>query len=265
MIKYTILSLLKNKLILVWPIIALLFFFVVLVFGSIQIISDSNFQIIFGTLEIKGEFFFSQVVTLVCFICVVALPNELCQMLEPKRAILIFSKPISRYSFIYNNIAGVSIVVISFTVFTFLLIWFLFFIKTGLNYNTLFIILISIPLAILTLYTTIVFLAILTNQYAISVFGAIIINLVISPLLMVIPELFEDPHESLSSYLYIINVIQYLIPNTVAVFDLNNLTYIDYSSLSESIRKTIVELFKILISCTPLLLLSFYNIKKKEF
>lgn len=217
MTKFTVRLLLKNKVLWAWPIIVLLVAVIAGWHGEIQSAGNSySFLIAFGdSPPIPGGFIINGLIGFLILIAVIGVPTHFSKNLDPERASLILSKPVTRTEFFLSEFIGVLIVTVFYTLITDIILAVLLLAKAGIFPHRLYLaILLYIPLYFLAIYISIVLLLILTNSYLASVLIAYFFIVPLSGLLYRAEPFLGWDSELMVN---IANGLSYIIPSTSGV------------------------------------------------
>ena len=167
MIRLTLRTLYKNKILWAWPGIFLLFTLAAFYWGDISSAQNSHsFKLLMGGGQIPAGMVMSQLTGFVVLFSIIGFPNHFAKALKPERGSLLLSKPISRSQFFLSDFASMLIVAVSYSFLSVALLAILLGAKAAIFPIQLLIgILLFLPLMMLTYYITIVLFLILTNSY----------------------------------------------------------------------------------------------------
>lgn len=262
MIQFTLRSLLRRKVLWVWPGLFLLFAVVIISWGDISSAQNSySFMIMIGEAPLPSGIIISQFfISFVTLIAVIGMPGHLAENIKPERASLILSKPISRAELYFSDFVAMLI----FSFFYTLISVFLLAIPVAIQamvfpFQLFGALLLLLPLLLLTYYITIVFFLLLTNSYL----GSVLLGYFLTNF----STLFLDTGNLLNMFGLdtpfaenLIAVLSYIIPSA------GGMQQILESVLSNGFSSFDGGLFLFsLASCLPLLALGYYLIRKKEF
>jgi ABC-type transport system involved in multi-copper enzyme maturation permease subunit len=262
MIRYLLQTHLKNKVLWAWPGIMLLFVSVFFIWGDV---SASEKGLLFflhlGDLKIPSSIVLTEfLVSIITLIAIIGLPSPLAENLDPKRASLLLSKPISRTQMFVSHFSGVLLLSLIYMGITVFLLGALTIIKGGFfPVQALSILLIFVPLIIIAYYVTISLFLVLSNSYLAGV--------ILGYFFTGFSGLFLDSDRFLemlgwqdTSADIIISFFSYLIPSADGFNQIMNVTMAGgYSTFNGS-------LFVFALSTLlPFALLSYYFFQKKEF
>ncbi len=264
MIRFTVRTLLKNRVLWAWPGIFILFVGAIAVWGGISPApSSSSYLIELGDIDLPAGMIINQIVSMVILITIIGMPTHFAESLKPERASLLLSKPISRTEFFFSDIAGVSIIYILYAAISVILLALLTIVHGILfPFQHVIALLIFLPLTLIAYYITIILFIILTNSYLGGVllgyfltgFSALFINV---EQFMKMVKLFglEDTYA-----VTIFKIAGYFIPSAAAFQQImqdmfnSGLSSIDLSLFGYAFA-----------TCLPFLLLSYYLLQKKQF
>ena len=255
MIRFTMRQLFKNGMLLAWPVLAAAFVLIALLFGSTEAAGSNSFVITFtDKFSLDSAMLTMQSFSVIWLIAMVSLPTHLVENLQPERASLLFSKPLSRTDFFVSDIAGVLITASLYSLFTALVIGlYVGFTASVLPVNFL-IATLCIPLYMLALYAAISFMVYLTESYMASVF----VVFALQPISMILFSFDELMPASGGTLKTIANVLNFIIPSTGAA----------QSLISKVLNNASFDLAlagHVIISSLPFFLISYYIMTQKEF
>ncbi|PAU94848.1 hypothetical protein CK503_05085 [Aliifodinibius salipaludis] len=261
MIRFTIRTLLKNKMLWAWPGIFILFVVAIALWGGVSADpSSSSYVIKLGGFPLPNGIVINQLISITILISIIGIPTHFSENINPDRASLLLSKPISRDELFLSDFAGVFAFCFSYTLISVLLLTLL----TSLH-GVLFplhhaiAIIVFLPLILLSYYITIVLFLILTNSYV----GGVLLGYFLTG--------FSSLFLNVDSYLQmfgltdtwfetLFQILSYLIPSAEAFQQImsqifaNGLSGIDGSLLGFAF-----------VSCVPFGLLAYYLFRKKQF
>ncbi|MDZ7683638.1 MAG: hypothetical protein U5J63_18480 [Fodinibius sp.] len=167
MIRFTLRTIFKNKVLWAWPGIFLLFAATTFYWGGVSPTTQgASFTFTFGNATIPAGIVMSQITSFVVLMGIIGFPNHFANALKPERASLLLSNPISRSEFFFSDFAAMLTVAISYTFLSIIPMALLLGIEGGIFPVQFFLtMLIFLPLQLLTFYITIVFFLIITNSY----------------------------------------------------------------------------------------------------
>lgn len=255
MIRFTIRQLFKNGMLLAWPVLTIIFVMIALIFGSTEAAGTNSFVITFtDNFSIDSSMLAVQSFSIIWLIAMVSLPTHLVENLQPERASLLFSKPLSRTDFFLSDIAGVLIITSVYALIT-ALAFGLYAGMTASIFPVSFLkAILCIPLYMLALYAAISLMVVLTESYMASVFVVFALQ-PISMMLFSFDELMPASGEILKA---VAGVLNYTIPSTGAAQSLIS-NVLNTSSLNPVLAAQVI------ISSLPFFLISYYLMTKKEF
>jgi len=255
MIRFTMHQLFKNSILLAWPILAITFVLIALIFGSTEAAGNNSFVITFtDNISLDSSMLTVQSFSIIWLIAMVSLPTHLVENLQPERASLLFSKPLSRTDFFISDIAGVFIITSLYALIT-ALVFGLYAGMTASIFPVSFLkAILCIPLYMLALYAAISLMVVLTESYMASVF----VVFALQPISMVLFSFDELMPASGGMLKAIAGVLNYTIPSTGAAQSLIS-KVLNTASLEPALAA------HVLISTLPFFLLSYYVMTKKEF
>lgn len=255
MIRFTMRQLFKNGILLAWPLLAITFVLIALLFGTNEATGSNSFVITFtGSLSMDSSMMTVQLFSIIWLIAMISLPTHLVENLQPGRASLIFSKPLSRSNFFIYDIAGMLLITSLYSLFTAFVLG-LYVVFTASVFPVQFLIAtLCIPLYMLALYAAINLMVVLTDSYMASVFIVFALQ-PISMMLFSFDELMPASGEILKTF---ISVLNYVIPSTGAAQSL-------ISKVLNTASFDPVLAIHVLISTLPFFLISYYIMSKKEF
>jgi len=262
MIRYLLQTHLKNKILWAWPGIVLLFISVIFIWGDVSTAQNNySFIIHIGEFQMPSGMFISQfLISVITLLAIIGLPSPLAKNLEPERASLLLSKPISRTEMFLSDYAGMLLGVGIYTGITILLLGILTVVKAAIFPYQLFLgILIFLPLIILAYYVTISLFLLLSNSYLTGVilgyfftgFSGLFLN--IDRFLKTLG--WEDTFADI-----LITVFSYLVPSAGGFEQiLSKLMMGGFSTIDSGLLGFAV------VTCLPFGLISYYFLRKKEF
>lgn len=261
MIRLTLRTLFKNKILWAWPGLFLLFILATFYWGSIAPAQNSySFTFVMGDLNIPSGMVMSQLTSFVVLLSIIGFPNHFAKNLKPERGSLLLSKPISRTEFFFSDFAAMLTVAVTYTSVSIILLAVLLGLKAAIFPFQFFIaLLLFLPFLLLTYYITIVLFLILTDSYlAGALLGWILTGF--SSLFFNI-EPFMKMFGFDSDFAYgVVDALSYLIPSAGGVERLLQQIYSGGFSAFDG------GLFAfILASCLPFGILSYYLYLNKEF
>lgn len=262
MTQYTLRTLLKNKVLWIWPAIFLFFALAIFNWGGISSAQNSySFMVMIGDAPLPSGILINDfLISIVTLIAVIGMPGHLAENLEPKRAALLLSKPISRSELYFSDIAAMLLASFFYTLVSLFLLAVLVAVEAAIFPYQLFgALLFLLPLLLLTYYITIVFFLTLTDSYLASV--------ILGYFLAGFSTLFLDMEKFLQMVGWdnifaetLATGLSYLVPSAAGVQQLlDDVLSNGFSSFDGGL------FIFILVSCLPLLALGCYFIREKEF
>lgn len=262
MIRFTVRTLMKNKILWSWPALVFLSVAAIFTWGDISSAQNSySFIIHLGELKIPAGLFINQfLLSLITLIAIISMPSHFAANLNPRRAALLLSKPISRSEMYLSDFAAMLVTSVLYSLLTILLLAVLVGIKAAIFPYQLFLgLLILLPLILFCYYLTITLFLLLFNSYLAAVvlgyfltgFSSLLLN--IEPFLQLIGWDGTLGGAALTACTFIIpssGGFQQLMENLLA----GGFAVIDGGLL----------LFA-LTTCLPFGLLGFYFFQKEEF
>ncbi len=262
MIRYILQTHLKNKILWAWPGIVLLFVSIIFIWGDISTAQNSySFMIQIGDLQMPSGMFINQfLISLITLIAIIGLPSPLAKNLEPERASLLLSKPISRTQMFLSDYAGMLLSVGVYTGITILLLSILTIAKAGIFPYQLFLgILIFLPLIILAYYVTISLFLLLSNSYLAGVILGYFFT-GFSSLFLNIDSFLENLGWDGTFANILITIFSYLVPSAGGFEQImSKLMMGGFSTIDSSL------LVFAIVTCLPFGLIGYYFLRKKEF
>lgn len=261
MIRLTLRTLFKNKVLWAWPGIFLLFILAVFYWGGVTSAQNSySFTLVMGGTKIPSSMVMSQLTSFVVLLSIIGFPSHFSKNLKPERGSLLLSKPISRTELFFSDFTAMFTVAVSYTLVSIALLAVLLGLEAAIFPIQFFIaLLLFLPLLLLTYYITIVLFLILTDSYLagailgwiVTGFSSIFFNI----------ERFMKMFGFDSDFAYgLIDALSYLIPSASGVEQLLQQIYSGGFAAFEG------GLFAfILTSCLPFGILSYYLYLNKEF
>lgn len=262
MIRFTLHTLFKNKLLWTWPALFLLFSVVIFIWGDIESAQNSySFLISIGDAPLPTSFIIPNLlIGISVLIAVIGLPSHFSNNLKSERAALILSKPISRTEYFFSDFAAVLGFSLFYTIISTLLLAILTVAKGFIFPYQLFAgMLLLLPLQIFAYYITISFFLTLMNSYLGGVFLGYFVT-GFSSLFLNSDQFLHMLGLNDSAIATAITILSYLIPSAGGAEQLmQGILNSGFSSFDGGLF-----LF-VLITCLPLGALSYYMYLKKEF
>lgn len=261
MIRFTLRTLFKNKVLWAWPALFLFFTWLIFAWGDISAGQNSySFMVHLGELQLPSGIVVKQLISLVVLICIIGLPSHFAQNLKPARASLLLSKPISRTEFFFSDFTAMLGVSVIYSLASISFLIGLVAIQTGtFPFQFHLSLLLFLPFLLLTYYITITLFLILTNSYL----GGVIVGYLVasfSSVFLNIDQFLEMIGWSGTFIESLFYFFSYLIPSAGAVESLL------LSILNGGFSAFDGELFLFaLVSCLPFAALSYYLFLNKEF
>ncbi|WP_445665466.1 hypothetical protein [Fodinibius sp. AD559] len=261
MIRFTVRTLLKNRLLWAWPGIFILFVAAVFMWGDITADpSSTSYFIQLADINLPASTVINQLISVIILISIIGIPTHFSKNLKPDRASLLLSKPISRTELFFSDFAGMFIFSLFYTAISVVLISLLTTIQGAIFPFQHFLgLLIFLPLTLLTYYITIVLFLILTNSYL----GGVLLGYFVtgfSSMLLNFDQFIQMFGLTDSWFEILLQILTYLIPSAEAfqqilrqIFD-SGFSSIDVSLLGFAF-----------LSCLPFTLLGYYLYQKKQF
>lgn len=261
MIRFTVRTLLKNKLLWAWPGIFILFVGAIFMWGDITADpSSASYFIQLGDINLPAGTVIEQLISVVILIAIIGIPTHFSENLKPDRASLLLSKPLSRTELFFSDLAGMLIFSLFYTAISVALIGLLTVIQGAIfPFQHFFSLLIFLPLTLLSFYITIVLFLILTNSYL----GGVLLGYFLtgfSSLFLSFDQFLQMFGLTDTWFEVILQILAYFIPSAEAfqqimrqIFD-SGILGIDISLLGFAF-----------VSCLPFTLLGYYLYQKKQF
>lgn len=264
MTRYILNQLLRNKILMVWPGVYLVAAVLLTIYASAGYMERGGYYFAFGEAIMPAEIILTVLNGLVVLVALIALPTHLITNIEPGRASLLFTKPVSRTDFLVSDISATGMVIFGYGILSALFMALFFLIKGGLFPGTIVLVLLMLPLTVVTYYLNILLLGLLFKNYLLTVFFCYIL-VTLSGFLFSANELIAGLGIEAGFWPALFNVTKYLIPGAGAS-----------SALSESFLRSADEtvsfhlqhtklLLQYLISLIPFTLWAYYVIRKREF
>lgn len=261
MIRLTLRTLYKNKILWAWPGIFLLFVLAVFYWGDIGSTQNSySFMLMLGDGKMPAGMVISQLTGLVVLFSIIGFPNHFAKALEPEQGSLLLSKPISRSDFFFSDFASMLTVAFSYAFLSVVFLAILLGAKAAIFPFQLFIgMLLFLPLLMLTYYITIVLFLILTDSYlAGALLGWLVTNF--SSLFLNSEKILGMLGLNTEFVQTVMDVLSYLIPSATGVEKIMQQLYGGgFSAIDGGLLAFVV------VSCLPLGALAYYLYLNKEF
>lgn len=261
MIRFTVRTLLKTKLLWAWPGIFILFVGTMFIWGDIAADpSSASYIIQLADIHLPASTVIGQLISVVILISIIGMPTHFSENLKPDRASLLLSKPISRTELFFSDFTGVLIFSLFYTALSIVLIGLITVILGAIFPFQHFLgLLIFLPLTLLAYYITIVLFLLLTNSYL----GGVLLGYFLtgfSSLFLNFDQFLQMFGLTDTWFETMLQILAYLIPSAEAfqqimqqIFD-SGFTGIDVSLLGFAF-----------VSCVPFTLLGYYLYQKKQF
>lgn len=264
MTRFITIQLLRNKILMSWPAMTLLCVLLLLWYGDAVISDERGAAIQVGNLMLPQWQIVTSYITLIGLIVLISFPAILIENLQPERASLLLSKPVSRTQFFGSAFAGSMIVTVLYTILTAGLVLFLFLVKGAGVPGTLLRGILALPLLVLPYFVTVLVLAVITNNYLVTFFlGYIITSL--STFLLVAEGLFTASGIESPLLFLAIATGNYVLPGVGPAYELLSFFSNPDSFTNDGGSNLTSVSFHYLVSMLPFTGLSYYWINKQEF
>lgn len=245
MFQFNVKLLLNNRILLVWPLTAIVAPFIIGFTGSAEsAIASYSF--------VSGIFL---------FLAVISIPSHLNKNLKRDHAALLFSKPVSRSQFFFSEYGAVFAVTFLYSLIAAVAFTILHLLGTGTFPFQFFLgVIIFTPIYFIVVYITIFLLLLVTDSYLGSVLAGYIVIPLVSVYLLKSEKFLTMIGWDTDFLLLLSDILSYLIPSVMSI-DL-----ITQQIITKGFTAFDWQLFGFgLLSCIPFLLLSYYAMIRKEF
>ena len=261
MIRFTIRTILKNKILWAWPGIFVLFAAATFYWGGISPSAEgASFVFNFGKASLPSGMVMSQITSFVVLMGIIGFPNHFAKALEPERASLMLSNPISRSEFFFSDLAAMVTISLAYAFLSVFPMAILLGIEGGIFPMQFFLtMLLFLPLLLLTYYVTIVLFLILTDSYlAGALLGWIVTGF--SSLFLNIEKVLTTFGINSETIHTTMDVLSFLIPSSAAIQQVMQAAYGGgFTAIDGSLLAFALATF------LPMTALSYYLYLNKEF
>jgi len=264
MTRFITIQLLRNKILMAWPVLTLISVVVLLWYGESNISDQGEAAIQIGDLILPQWQIVTSYINLIGLIVLISFPAFLIENLQPERASLIFSKAVSRTQFFGSAFAGSMIVTVLYSVISAGLILVFFLIKGAGVPGTLLVGILALPLLVLPYFVTVLLLSVITKNYLITFFLGYVIT-ALSTFLLVAEGLFDASGVESQLLFAAIATGNYVIPGVGPAYELLSFIVNPVSVTVDGESSIVSVSLHYLISMLPFTGLSYYCINKQEF
>lgn len=237
--------------------ITFLFVLCVFFFGEIQMYVSGSFSMSLQGISLTASSLLLQLGFILSFMSILGFSKTFLDILEEGNLAMLLSKPISRTEFILKNTWSVIILTFLYCICTGFLFSILFLLKNASIPYQFIVAILFLPVAILALYSIILFCSLILESYAVTVFFTFIYTFAIHPWLLNSDILVFRYGVKNSILLTIIDILTLILPNTFGAINLMG----DWLEGDFTFRGFLA----IAISIFPVFLLTILIMNKKEF
>lgn len=264
MTRYILNQLLRNKILLVWPGMFLVLFLVFLIYATANHMPGIGYVFEIGEAILPAEVVLSVMTGAVLLIILIALPTHLITNIEPGRASLLLSRPVSRTDFFVSDLSAVAIITFGYSFFSIALLA-LFSLVKGVVFPVPVLMGLAVfPFIVMAYYINILLLALLFKNYLVTVFLCYVFA-GLSGLLLNLRDLIAESGVEPGALVQIFEMLQYVIPGAGPASAVSEGFYRAESFAAGMEIVSFGLIVHYLFSLVPFTGWAYYIIKKRQF